>query len=155
MTDDDGEHTPRDGEVLPPENIEAKADDTGLSQAFMAFVSNYTDRPDLLIAEIEKHDPGFVKRMNAAAEKDSAELRAARFSFGKHQAYSALVVSVIAAISMLGAVFYALSKGAGFWTLIGIGAIYGISQGGSRGFSRLAEAVSDLIGRIKGEAPKE
>ncbi len=141
--------------MLPPENIEAKADETGLSQAFMAFVSNYTDRPDLLIAEIEKHDPGFVKRMNAAAEKDSAELRAARFSFGKHQAYAALAVAVIAALAVLGAVFYAISKGAGFGTLIALGALYAISQGGSRGFSRLIEAVSDLIARIKGEAPKE
>lgn len=157
MTDREDAHSqpPKDGEILPPESTEAKADENGLSQAFLAFVSNYTDRPDLLIAEIERHDPGFVKRMNAAAEKDSAELRGARFRFGKHQAYAALAVSVIVALAITAAVFYAISKGAGFGTLIALGAFFAISQGGSRGFSRLVEAVSELIGRSKGDNPKE
>lgn len=49
-------------EILPPE--ESGKDDQTAGNYFLAQVSNYTNRPDLLIAEIEKHDPGFIKRMN-------------------------------------------------------------------------------------------
>jgi len=145
----------QNGEILPPEVEKVGSDGSGLNQTWLAQVNNYTDRPDLLIAEIEKHDPGFVKRMNEAAEHESAELRSARFKFGKVQAYAALGVSLIAALAIVGAVFYAISKGAGFGTLIALGVLYAISQGGSRGFSRLVEAVSDLVGRFRGETPKD
>jgi len=155
LTDESDAVPPRNGEILPPEDEKQRAESAGLSQTLLALVNNYTDRPDLLIAEIEKHDPGFVKRMNEAAEKDSAVSRAARFKFGKWQAYASLGVSVIAALALIGAVFYAISQGHGFGTLIALGAFYAITQGGSRGFSRLVEAVSELIGREKGEKPKE
>jgi hypothetical protein len=155
LTEEGGKHPPRNGEILPPERDQDQGENAGLSQTWLAQVNNYTDRPDLLIAEIEKHDPGFVKRMNDAAEKDSAELRSARFKFGKVQAYAALGVSVVAALAVLGAIFYAIHSGAGFGTLIALAAVYAVSQGGSRGFSRLVEAVSEHIGRGKGDKPKE
>ena len=155
MSDDKDEHAPKSGEILPPDAGQAKADEVGLSQTLLALVNNYTDRPDLLLAEIEKHDPGFIKRMNEASERDSSELRDARFHFGKAQAYTSLVVSVLAAFAVLGMGFLAIHKGAGFGTLIALGALYAISQGGTRGFSRLVDAVSHLIGRAKGEKPEE
>jgi len=156
LTEENDKIPPRHGEILPPEDEKAKAESAGLSQTWLAQVNNYTHRPDLLIAEIEKHDPGFVKRMNEAAEKESEELRSARFAFGKNQAYASLVVSVISAMALLGAVFYAFSLGAaGMGSLLALGAFYAITQGGTRGFSRLVEAVSELIGRGKSDKTKE
>lgn len=155
MTDDTDEDAAKNGEVLPPDNGEQRPDEIGLNQTLLAVVSNYTDRPDLLIAEIEKHDPGFVKRMNEAAERDSAQLREARFKFGRFQAYSALAVSVVGALAMLAAVFFALYMKAGFGSILAIGIIYAITQGGTKGFSRLVEAISELIGKSKGDGPSE
>lgn len=155
MSRETGNIPPTHGEILPPEPDHGNAEPSGLSQTWLAQVNNYTDRPDLLIAEIEKHDPGFVQRMNAAAEKDSAELRSARFKFGKVQAYVSLIISGFAALALLAAVFFALSRGAGMGSLLALGAFYAITQGGSRGFTRLVEAVSELIGRNKSDKPKE
>jgi hypothetical protein len=155
LTDDKAGHIPKNGEILPPEERLAGSNEVDLDPMLLALVNNYTDRPDLFLAEIEKHDPGFIKRMNEASEKASAESRAARFHFGKVQAYAGLVVSVVAAFAILGAIYYAIHEGAGFGTLIAICAIYATTQSGPRGISRLVEAVSRLIGRTKGEKPEE
>lgn len=156
MTEESEKLPPRHGEILPPEDENAKGESAGLSQTWLAQVNNYTHRPDLLIAEIEKHDPGFVKRMNEASAKESAELRSARFAFGRIQSYASLVVSVISAMALLGAVFYAFSLGAaGMGSLLALSVFYAITQAGTRGFSRLVEAVSEMIGRWKGDKTKE
>ena len=128
-------------EVLGPEGIE----DQTAANYYLAQVSNYTDRPDLLLAEIEKHDPGFVKRMNEASERDAAEMRKARFRFGERQAYAGLTVSVLAALALLATVFIAVWNEQGFWTIIALGLVYAITQGGSRGFNRLIEGIQQML----------
>lgn len=147
-----------DGEVLPPE----PPDEDGGGQSIYlqnnllaVFEDSYTDRPDLLIAEIEKHDPGFVRRMNAASEAGAAELREARFAFGKHQAYTALALSVLGAAAILVALVVAVVKSAGFLTIISLGLVYAITQGGSGGFSRLIDACADMVRRVKGDEPND
>jgi hypothetical protein len=67
----------------------------------VAQINEYTNRPDLLIGIIEKFDPGFVKRMNAATEQFSEKSRNARFKFGLLQAYTSLVIGALAACMCL------------------------------------------------------
>ena len=140
LRDDDA----RSGEVLGPKTDKPDPDKTNL----IALISNYTDRPDLLLAEIEKHDPGFTKRMDAASESRATRTETARFFFGKRQAYSALCLSLIAALAVLFVLYVLVSSGqASFWTLLGIGVMYAITQGGALGFNKLIDSISVLAGR--------
>lgn len=139
-------------EFLPPEGLEngsQEAPTLNQNNLLAVIANNYTDRPDLLIAEIERQDPGFVKRMNAASEKDAAELRDARFSFGKFQAYTGLGLSVFGAIVLLIGAIFAVEKDSGFWTIIALGLFYAITQGGSGGFMRIVEAIADAVKRFR------
>lgn len=146
MSDQDDSANAREGEVLPPDDT-AVPSDASLNQTLIALVSSYTDRPDLLIAEIEKHDPGFVKRMNASSEAHAEEQRAARFKFGKFQAYTSLGVAVFAAVALIAALFYAIYKEQGFWTIAGIFLFYAVTQGGPAGFTRIIESLRELLPR--------
>ena len=137
--------TPRNGELLPPDDNSSSGGDPALSQTFLALVSNYTDRPDLLIAEIEKHDPGFVKRMNEAAERDAESLRKARFKFGRFQAYLAAIISGIAAVSILAIIAMAVYLKSSFTAIISLGLIYAITQGGTAGFIRIIDSIKDIF----------
>lgn len=130
-------------EILSPDS--GKHTESSASNYFLAQVSNYTNRPDLLIAEIEKHDPGFVKRMNEASEKHANLLRDERFRFGKIQAYCALGVSVFAAPALLLIIGLAVWRDQGFASYIALGLVYAITQGGSRGFVRLVDGVREWI----------
>lgn len=123
---------------------------------YLALVSNYTDRPDLLIAEIERHDPGFVRRMNANAEMNAQQQRASRFRFGQFQAYVSAGLAVIAALSVLTIGGLLAWKGsAGFGSLLGLAILYAVTQGGSSGFAKVIDATSRLIQRFKdGDAEK-
>jgi len=112
---------------------------------FLALVDNYTDRPDLLIAEIEKHDPGFIKRFMASAEAHSSQLRDGKFNFGKRQAYTALAIRAVAAVSFLLLMALAVQKDAGFWTIIALVIGFAVSQDGASGFSTITKAVADAI----------
>ena len=153
MTLNDDAPEGQEGEVLPP--LDEALEDPSLRQTFLALVSNYTDRPDLLIAEIEKHDPGFVKRMNEASEEHAKEERESRFKFGRFQAYAGVGLSVVAAIAVLGILGLAVFKGTGFWVIVGLALFYAVTQGGSVGFSRLIDAVSHLVSRKQnGEKPE-
>lgn len=142
---DEGEPSP---EVLPPEPDDKASDSE--AKAIFALISSYTDRPDLLIAEIEKHDPGFIKRMNASAEAHSERIRKEKYNFGKRQAYVSLVVSVLAAVVVLFLLGVAIFKELGFWSIIGLVVFYAVSQGGYSGFTRIIKACSQAISSIRG-----
>lgn len=78
--------SPKDSEVLPPDktNPEKESGDSVNIYAQIAeSISNYTNRPDLLLDAIEKHDPGFIKRLTKSAQEYSEKLRNDRFYFGK------------------------------------------------------------------------
>ena len=109
---------PKDGEILPPDT-ESEGTEGSMLPSILALISNYTDRPDLFLAEVEKHDPGFTKRMNSSAERHSEQLRVGKYHFGKRQAYAALGVSALAAIAILAILAIAVWKGQGFWTIWG------------------------------------
>lgn len=130
----------QDGEVLGPE---IDRPDGPIGDNYIALISQYTERPDLLIGELERHDPGFVKRMNEQAEIRAARMSDARFWFGGIQAYSGLGVSIAAALVVLGLLSYAVIKGsAGFWLVIALAVFYAISQGGPSGFVELCRGVA-------------
>ena len=96
------EETPQEVEVLPARDESSGKDKLGIEEVnFLALVSNFTERPDLLIAEVEKHDPGFIKRMNGSAQSHSERFREVGFKFGRRQAYMSLTVQVIAAVSRI------------------------------------------------------
>ncbi len=113
--DDEEKPTP---EYLGPEEYGPPAPPELLIQAL---VNQYTERPDLFLAEMEKHDPGFVKRMNADIEGFAKQTRTSKFNFGRFQAYTALIVSAISALTILGGVLFLIYSGnASFWTIIAL-----------------------------------
>lgn len=124
-----------------------------LGDNYIALISQYTERPDLLIGELEKHDPGFVKRMNEKTAEHSERMSNARFWFGGIQAYFGLVVSVIAAFTVLGLLAYSvIHDSAGFWLIIALAVFYAVSQGGPSGFVELCRGVAAFF-RKDGNKP--
>jgi hypothetical protein len=57
-------------EVLPPNGTGSASMDVSLTTIveIAAQLNHYTDRPDLFLEAIERHDPGFIKKMNAEAD---------------------------------------------------------------------------------------
>jgi len=144
--EEDGQFT-----VMGPEPETSSSGPTNL----VAMISNYTDRPDLLIAEIEKHDPGFVKRMNEGTEARAERSETARFYFGKRQAYASLALSIFAAVFVLGLLAaLIMTQQATFWNIMGVGLVYAITQGGSFGFNRIIDAIAALVERKNDQPPE-
>lgn len=144
MTTDDNEQDDHkeNVKILPPE----ESDISTLN--LTALISHYTDRPDLFLAEVEKHDPGFIKRMNAAAEEDATELRKSRFKFGKIQAYASLGIKIIAVLVILLVVFLNADS-LSFWNLVALILFFAVAQSGSTGFVEIAKSVADAIRNLK------
>ena len=141
---DDGP-APREGEVLGPDEA---TPGNAIGDNYIALISQYTERPDLLIGELEKHDPGFVKRMNEQAEQRASQMSNARFWFGGFQAYSGLGVSVLAAFVVLGLLSYAVVKGtAGFWLIVALAVFYAVTQGGPSGFVELCRGIAAFFSK--------
>lgn len=148
MRDEDSE--PKEGEVLGPTQASPEAP---IGDNYIALISQYTERPDLLIGELEKHDPGFTKRMNEQAEQRATRMSNARFWFGGVQAYLGLGVSVLAALVTLGLVAYAVVYGQPtFWLIISLAVFYAITQGGPSGFEELCRGVAAFF-RKDGNRP--
>lgn len=134
-------------EVLPP------APNSGTAQVYAeiaAQINQYTDRPDLFLETIEKHDPGFIKKMNDSARLYSKRSREQRFRFGKIQSYTALSLSLIAALIICAALVLMIYLGyANFWTIVGLAIFYAVTQGGSRGFGSIISAISTAVSEFR------
>ncbi|WJR66988.1 hypothetical protein QTA58_22830 [Neorhizobium sp. CSC1952] len=133
----------KEGDVLPPapEGIPP-----ALYAEIIAQINQYTDRPDLLIEVIEKHDPGFIKAMNDEAREFSKKSRTSRFNFGRAQAYTALAIQVLAAIAVLaGLGWLVYSQKLTFGNGLAIGIIYAITQSGTSGFTKIVSQIAQLI----------
>jgi len=116
----------------------------------LAQINQYTDRPDLLLETLEKHDPGFIQYMNKLAKEKQDKTSEIKFKFGKHQAYTSLVIQVIAALSLLSGLILLIYSGkAGFWNLAGLAVLYAVTQGGADGFKKLIEAIASTISKFK------
>lgn len=116
-----------------------------------AHITQYTDRPDLFLEVIEKHDPGFIKKFNHAALEHSEQTHQGRFRFGKRQAYASLGVQVTSALVILAGFILMVVKGqVSFFSMLGVAIFYAVTQGGIRGFSRIIQACEKAISKIKG-----
>lgn len=133
----------KDGEVLDSEAAQEKK-----TVDILAHIGDhYTERPDLLIKSLEEFDPGFVKRMNAAAEESAKAYRASRFAFGKNQAYVSLLIQVIAALAVLFMTgLMVIYNTINFFHIMGFAAFYAVTQGGRSGFLEIAKAVARKLG---------
>ena len=145
-SDDEGQENVQSGDVLPPE--EQGQSQPPLSQNILALISNYTERPDLFFEALEKHDPGFIKRMNQKAEKFSEKTQDTKFYFSTVQAYSSLAISTIVPFAILYVLYLHISGGEPkFWTIIGLTAFFAVSQGGKGGFISIAKGIANLFQR--------
>ncbi len=144
-----------EGEIIPP----SKADSTGVAgniyADIAAQITNYTDRPDLLLEVIEKHDPGFIKEMNDEARQFSRKYRNSRFRFGRAQSYSSLAVSIIVALAIL-FVIYELAKAGNLsgWQLVGFAIFYAVTQSGPSGFIKIAGQIAEIFRGFGGKSEK-
>jgi len=123
---------------------------SGGDPAILALISTYTDRPDLLIAEVEKHTPGFTKRMTAAAENYAEKRRNIKYKFGMWQAYTGLSIQFLAAVVTLFLLGATVFREATFLQMIALVIFYAVSQGGPSGFLKIVEACSRAIARFRG-----
>ena len=135
---------PTNGELLPPNGTQ---EDTARGELnILALVENYTNRPDLFLAEVEKHDPGFIARFNESAAAHSEQIREGKYYFGKRQAYTSLVIQVIAAVVVFGVLAYlAFTDSMDFWNVIVLTIFYAVTQSGMSGLSSIAAAFSKTV----------
>lgn len=112
-------------------------------------ISNYTNRPDLLLKALEEYSPGAVKEIHELTVKNIKEQQQARFIFGVRRAYTSLVLQAVAAVASLGLAFFSVFKGVGFWGILGAAILYAVTQGGITGFGKIIDAVSTAIGKRK------
>ncbi|MFB2562407.1 hypothetical protein [Rhizobium sp. IMFF44] len=136
-----------DGQIIPPSmSGEANGAGTNIYAKIAADIKQYTDRPDLLLEAIERHDPGFIKRMNDEAREFQSVQRKARFTFGKWQAYASLFVQVVSALALLGVLFVLAYKDTlAFWSVLGLALFYAISQSGLAGFRKIVDHIISLF----------
>ena len=134
------------GEILPSAKRENAPPARG--ENILALISAHTERPDLFPETVERHDPGFIKRLTEGAEASSKKFRDARFHFGKHQAYTSLAVSGAAALLILYFVWIVVERGSSvFWPVVSLAMLYAVTQGGRNGFLSIAKGIADLIRR--------
>lgn len=129
----------------------AGSEQQALIQAIIASSTHthYTDRPDLVLKALEEICPGTVKEMVEHTKNIATRNEEARFSFGKHQAYTALVLQATGAVASLILAFYCVSLGHVFSGILASALLYAVTQGGLDGFNRLIEAIANWIGKKK------
>lgn len=141
--DDPGSDEP---EIIPPKTDEASTSPSVYAE-ITASIAQYTERPDLLIDAIERHDPGFVKEMNEEARSFSRRSRNARFVFGGVQAYATLIVQVVAAVIILGVAAYGIANGViDGWLVLALAVFYAVTQSGPAGFMGVVGQIGSMFG---------
>lgn len=139
-----GQDDVKNGDVLPPTPPEGIP--PALYAEIVAQINQYTDRPDLLIEVIERHDPGFIRSMNEEAKEFSKKSRLSKFNFGRAQAYTSLVLQVIAALSVLAVLGWLGYTGKlTFGNAVAIGIVYAITQSGMSGFTKIVSQIAQLF----------
>lgn len=112
----------------------------------LAQINQYSERPDLLLEVLEKHDPGFIKSLTKEIKNEDKKNNEARYKFGKRQAYTGLIVHSLTAVAIISSlILIILTKQVGFWSILGLSIFYAVSQGGVEGFMRIIKAVASLV----------
>jgi hypothetical protein len=134
------------GDVIPPGQQPPGGIPPAVYAEIVAQINQYTDRPDLLIEVIEKHDPGFIQSMNAESREFSRKSRNSRFNFGRVQAYTSLTVQVGAAATILYVVvLMAQNNSITLSVIVGLGVLFAITQSGMSGFMRIVSQISKFF----------
>lgn len=134
------------GEITPPKKGDSTAAPGHIYAEIAAQINQYTDRPDLLLEVIEKHDPGFIKAMNDEARHFSKKYRVSRFRFGRFQSYSTLFVQIAVAAAIIGIIYVmAQERTLSTWHLVGFAIFYAITQSGPAGFARIAAMLANMM----------
>lgn len=114
----------------------------------IAQINQYTERPDLLIDAIERHDPGFVKQLNKEGREFSRRERNSRFHFARIQAYASLILHWITTVFILVIALLAVIKGyASLPVLVGIAILFAVNRAGVSGAMKIVDQISTVIGR--------
>jgi hypothetical protein len=143
--------TRAEGEIIPPSVNGDQSNVPNVYAEIAAQITQYTDRPDLLLEVVEKHDPGFIKSMNDEARAFSKKTRNSRFNFGRTQAYVSLAVQVAAALVILAALYqFVTGESVGFLPIVGLGIVFAITQSGIGGFMKI---VNQIVAIIRGGPP--
>ena len=102
----------------------------------------------MFLETIETHDPGFIKRLNADAEKHAEKLRTSTFNFSRFQAYAMLFVQVILSFATIGVLAVAvIYNQAGATTIISLGVVLAIILSGPSGFGAIAQTIERWLTR--------
>jgi len=137
-------------EIIEPQKDAPNGMPPSVYAEIAAQINQYTDRPDLLLETIERHDPGFIKGMNDETREFAKKSRASRFNFGRAQAYTSLVLSLLVALGILGCVFYTIyNNTASAWVIIALAIFYAITQSGLSGFRKIAHQIAEIVGKQK------
>jgi len=138
----------KDGEVIPGSQYNEEL----ARETIVALITEYTERPDLLIDAIERHDPGFIKKMNDLSLERNERSYESRFKFGEKQAYRGMYQSEIAAIAVFIALFALIfTKQISLFNFLGLGIFYAITQGGEFGFHKIIDSIGEIASRLKGK----
>lgn len=144
--------TATNGEIIPPNKAESTGVTGDIYADIAAQITHYTDRPDLLLEVIEKHDPGFIKGMNDEARSFSKKYRTSRFRFGRFQSYSGVVVAIVVALAIM-YVIYELAKSGNLtgWHLIGFAVLYAVTQSGPSGWIKIVNQIVNIAKGMNGK----
>ncbi len=142
---------PKQGKVLPPKDQSP----SNISKTeILTIIANIPEQTHLNFEVLEKHDPGFIKRMNKRMEAEAEILRPARFRFGEIMAYTGLAVKTIIALIICPLLMYLVitsDTGAKFWLIIALTILFAVSQSGNSGFTEITRALAQWITKgIKG-----
>ncbi|MBO9589569.1 MFS transporter [Devosia sp.] len=145
MTDDNLEEEKTKPEIIPPGKTEPNGTPSIYAE-IAAQINQYTDRPDLLLEVIEKHDPGFIKEMNAEARDFSRKSRNSRFEFGRFQAYGSTILAMCVAVAIIALLFTLAIMGMlDFWQILGLAIFYAVTQSGPSGFIKVVKSIVDMV----------
>lgn len=130
-------------EILPPGEREGNNNlPPGIYAEIIAQISQYTERPDLLLETLEKHSPGYIRESIAEGRELNREERRARFKFTRFQSYLAVTVRAVAVIALITIAGIAVYQDhASFPTLAGLGLMIAIAQSGPAAALRAMERI--------------
>ena len=149
MPSDKTDPTEKTADIIPPGTDDAD----NPTRILLAEVKNYTDRPDLFLETIERHDAGFIKRFNCDAEAHAKKLRASTFNFGRFQAYAVLLVQILLSFAVIAVLALAvIYNQAGSGTIISLGIVLAIILSGPSGFSNIARFLERWLGRNRDDS---
>ncbi len=138
-------------EILSPDD--SNSDDSGLKDAnsnfdvkILALFQNNTNAKEFLEV-IEKHNPGFIKKLSDASKDTSTQSTKNRENFSRFQAYFSLLFRIIFGGAVFGLLTSLVIKNGelDFFTIIGLAILFAITQGGSQGFRNITAAIVEWI----------